>query len=250
MTQKQLKYILGLFLLIVFFMSCKKDTSMYCIANAGKETSFTVMLDDFDTIRINDMFEVHLKQDSFYSIEISGYEAMINAVSFNINNANLSLNNNMKCRWTKPQKNKVKLLITYQNINEIILEKTCEIRCVNPISGYKTGFVLKDKLQDIHLELDLDHFYFWNQSPCGGEIVLEGRADKFMFWSTALIRVDASKLNCLNVIMETNSRADSYVSATDTLDCRIRHLGNVYYYGNPTEIILKREGEGQLFKAD
>ncbi len=249
MTKRHIIFISALVFLILL-ISCKKDASVYCFLNAGKQTSFNVMLDDFDTIRINDMFEVHLKQDSFYSIEVFGYEAMINAVSFDINNANLSLDNSMKCRWTKPQKNKVKIIITYQDINQIILEKTCVIRSINPISGDKTGFILKDKLQDIHLELDLNHFYFWNQSPCGGEIVLEGRADKFMFWSTALLRVDASQLNASTVIMETNSRADSYVRATNTLECRIRHLGNVYYYGNPNEIILKIEGEGQLIKAD
>jgi hypothetical protein len=251
LNMKNKFFIYIILLLFAFALTfCKKQTDSACLFNPGKFISLDYILEDFDTIIIKDVFEINLKCDTINMISINAYENFAKTVDYQIDNKTLTLSNNSKCNWLNPQTNKISINISYKKIDLITVDKSCIIRTINPIKTDKFGMILKDKIQDIDIEVDTDHFYFWNHSPCGGEIKISGRTNIFMFWSTALLRVDALELNSDIVFAETKSRADSYIKANKEIHCNIKHIGNVYYVGNPGLINFELEGEGSLIKID
>ncbi len=244
-----IKYII-IILFVLTIISCDKEGGLYCFQKSGNITSETYPLPDFDTIVFDDVFHVYLNQDTINYITINGFENLVPSIKYTVENKTLRIQNTNMCLWTKPKKNKITLTINFSNISRIDVGKSCKIRSVNTITGEKFGLVLKDKLQDVHLKLNVDEFYFWNDFPCGGVLKLEGNTNILTLWSTALIHIDAQNLNSKIAKVESDARSDMHIRVLEELYCTIKHIGNIYYYGNPDIIEFTDKGDGMLIKAE
>lgn len=237
-----------IFVVIIILSSCGKEGG--CLKSAGKETSIYRTLTSFDSIVAEDAFEIVLHQDSQYSATITGGENLIPNIGLTVSDNTLYLSNNNKCDWMKPRHNKIRLNISFATLRKMTVRSSCKIRTDNAISGEEFGMVLMDKVQDVDLQLDVNTFFYWNNPPCGGEMRLSGQCKNLKIWNWALIAIDAKNLEAQNVLVYSNSIGDISVKASEYLDCSIMHRGDVIYYGNPAQIVLHDEGEGELIKGD
>ena len=210
--------------LLIFFTACKK-AEMVHIENTCPE---------FDTLVLADVFDVDLIQGNQNRIAIEAYETFANKVRWKVKNNTLSLYNDNKNRWLKPSTNKVKLIITVNNLSKIVANETCSINSRNPLNGNEIGLVLKSKLNHANLMLNCQKFYYWNNFPCGGTLALSGNCHELKLWNYALMQVDATHLNASVVRALNASKGSILTSCTDSLYYQIEGSGNIEVYGNPT----------------
>jgi hypothetical protein len=143
------------------FFSCEKENSI---------AVFEKNLNEFDTLVLNDVFEVHLLQGEKNSIRMEGYEKILDNIQLDLQSNTLSIENNFSMGWIYPRKNKVKLFITYDTLSLIVANETCQIISENTLHANEFGLIMKSKLNHANLDVDCNSFYYWNNFPCGGKI--------------------------------------------------------------------------------
>ncbi|MFN5844084.1 MAG: GIN domain-containing protein [Flavobacteriia bacterium] len=236
---KQIVYTVLLFLSVSLF-SCKK---------AMEEVTIEKSLNEFDTLTVNSVFEIQLTQGSSNSIRIEGAQKILENVEIAIENNTLTLSNSFKGNWLYPKKNKVRVYITTNGLHRINSNETSNIRTTNKLTGNEIGLVMTSKLNEANLAIDCNSFYFWNNHPCGGKVVLTGQTNELKVWSYALMAIDASDLNTPIASVENNSKGDCRIYCTTKLTYSILGTGNIYLSGDPTEIIkIEESSTGQLIQ--
>lgn len=204
-------------------------------------------LEEFDTITLNSVFEVHLIQGNENIIRIEGAKKIVEKITSSIVNNTLHLENNYRGNWMHPSNNKIKLFITVNQINRINALETCNIKTDNTLIGDEIGLVMTSKLNEATLDVNCNSFYYWNNFPCGGRIKLSGTTNDLKIWNVALMAVDASALISNYVIVDNASKGDCKVTSLQSLTYKLTGEGNLYLKGNPTEIVkIEESSTGKL----
>lgn len=224
----------------ICFLSCRKGDI---------ELSKTIALPYFERIELNEVFEVYLTQDTTFSLQIECIDKSMDKIKYSVENNILTIDNKTKYKWLHPKDNKVKLYIHVDKIKSITANETCYIKTTNPIISNEFGLILKSKLNNANIELNCNSFYYWNNHPCGGELVLRGKTESLKIWNFALMAVDATNLLTKYALIENSSKSDCKVNVLQHLDYSIFGTGNIYLYGNPKEIKLHNQtSTGKLIK--
>lgn len=232
---------------ISLFLIC--ITILFACSKEDKTVSKTESLSYFDEIEVNDVFDVYLTQDSIREITVEADKNTIEKVKFRVENGVLILENELKGKWIKPKKNKVKLYISVDSLKTVWANETSYIESLNPLKGKEIGIVFSGKLGDANLELDCETFFTWNNHPCGGKLVLSGKVKQLKIWGSAIMTFDANNLISENALVENKSKGDCKVNVTNTLEYSINGEGNIHLSGNPISILEKEStGSGKLIR--
>jgi hypothetical protein len=226
--------------------------SLACLVSCKKENMherrFSV-LDPFNKIELNSPFDVYLNESNSNSIEIIGYEEVIRNVTFSIDSNVLKIGNPSHSKWLTPRKNKIELYINSEQLSGVTANETCNINTLTPITSDKFGLVLASKANEANLELDNHNFYYWNNFPCGGKLILSGKTDELKIWNYAIMSVDAKNLIAKYALVENSSKGNCEVTVLNKLEYSIFGAGDIHLYGSPPEIIkIQVTSSGQLIQ--
>lgn len=204
-------------------------------------------LDEFDTLTINSVFEVHLIQGTTNSIKLEGAKKILGKINYTVENNKLTIENTFNGNWMHPAKNKIKIYLTVNNLCRINVYETCNIVTDNTLTGDEIGLVMASKLNEATLDLNCNTFYYWNNFPCGGKITLRGTTNQLKIWNVALMAVDASALIANHVEVDNASKGDCKVTSLLNLTYKISGEGNLYLKGNPPSIVkIEESSTGKL----
>ncbi|MES2589169.1 MAG: DUF2807 domain-containing protein [Bacteroidota bacterium] len=226
---KNLNYIYLCILLFLIF-SCKKESSTL---------SELTSTEYFNEISLNSYFEVVLIQRNEHAIQLEGKEKRFDKIDFEVKDSVLTIKNSSKGVWLNPDKNKIKLYITFKDLKKINLNESCEVSNLGTLSGNELGIVCASKLNEAKLNLNYSTVYYWNNFPCGGKIELSGNCSFLKIWNFALMQIDAKNLLTEHVLVENSSKGDCSVYTNELIEYSIFGEGNVKVFGNPTTIIKK-----------
>jgi len=222
-------------ILIIFFFSCQKATD--CFSSSGKEILIEQTLSNFDSLYVNDVFEIELIQDTVNKIRIKGSEAFVNSTNYKIENNTLIINNSHKCKFAKPRNNLISIYLHVKRISFIRLNASSKVFSKTQLKNYnEIGLAVTSKYNEADLNVDCRVFYYWNSHLNGGRINIKGKADILKLWNVSLGSVDASNLFVRKALVENSSKGDCKVNVSENLNCEIRGTGNVYCIGNPNKI--------------
>lgn len=234
----------GIFIAL-FFFSCQKDETNF-------EKTKSVNLDLFHTIEVNSPYDIFLVQDTFCGITISGSEKEIDKTTLTVSDSVLKLETGHAGQFIHPHRRNMLVYIHVPNLKRINIHETCKIVSEDPI-GHGTdeiGVVVDTKLAELDLNLACKTFYYWN-NPNGTEMKLTGNVQELKIWNAGLGQVEASTLQSDYVLCVNGSLGDCSVRANQKLEYSITNKGNIYYYGNPAEIVeFTVPAGGKLIKAD
>lgn len=201
----------------------------------------------FDKILFESYFDVELIQGSENKIELIGAKKAVEHVKISLSDSILTLKNNSKSLWLNPDKNKLKVKITFQNLKLIRASQTCTIYSKDTIYGDELGVIFSSKLNNANLNINYTTFYYYNDHPCGGKLTLKGNCDYLKIWNFALMQVDASELNSSFVTIENYSKGDCRVKTNNWIEYGIFGEGNIFCYGNPISIKVNNDGANGKF---
>lgn len=215
---------------LLLILSCKKD---------DKADNIYYDLKPFSKIEINSTFDIFLKEDTLFSINIVGDKNIIESVTYFIDNDVLTIDNDRRFKWTTPKQNKIEIYISSMPLQRIYAHQTCFIKTLSPITSDEFGIVLSSKANEAELELNTKTVYYWNDFPCGGKLKLYGKTENLKIWNFAVMSVDAKDLFSNSAIVENNAKGDCIVNVTKRIEYSITGIGNIQLYGSPSEVVEK-----------
>jgi len=236
----RLKLFLKPIIILLFFVlsSCSKNEEI---------VSKTLSVQAFSYIQIDDSFDIFLIEDTCFSVEIRAVEDIVDQINCTVSENKLIISNSTSAKWLSPTNNKIEIYIKSKPLEEVILNETCHLQTVNPISSVSFGLIMKSKTNWATLDLACETFYYWNDFPCGGKLSLQGKVKELKLWNTAILSIDAKNLVSQTALVENNSQGDCSINVSEKLTYSITNKGNIYVYGNPSQIIEKEtSSSGQL----
>lgn len=239
-----------LILLSLMFFSCQKTID--CIGSSGKQVTYEYRLADFDTLIVNNDFEIHMIQDTVNKVFVTAYKNFADDFTYTVQNNSLIIGNDNKCKFTKPKKNDVRLDLHVKNFSLARINYPSKLVSDNTLKNdNEIGIIVGTKFFEADLNIDCRVFYFWNSHLGGGKMYLHGNSEFLKLYNVSLFAIDASDLHSDNDFIENSSKGNIYLNAEKFLNCKITGSGNVYYSGNPATIILEDSlSSGKLIKLN
>jgi hypothetical protein len=225
-------------------MQCKPDE---CFNGVGSEGIMHVETGYFKDVNFNGMFDVTLVQDSVSYVEFEGGKSMLQYVKAENTDSVLWIDNSNNCLFLKDYK-KIKLSVHFNNVNQFSFIEPCKVRSLNPLTDDFT-LIAPAQITDLDIELNNNHFAFYNNSNTGGNFVFRGKCTASYIMGYYTARVDASQLITNTMYIENHSVVDYYVRAEEILHIQIFNRGNVYYYDDPKVFTDSITGTGKVYKA-
>lgn len=240
------KIISGL-IFIFIFSGCEK----FIFSGAGEVVILEEEFDSFSKISFYDIFAVELQSDTVFSIEIETRERYLDKILFSIDSGNLVLHDHNQVKWLSDYSWPIVRISFPELTGQIFLESpvvmttkdTLHVPSLNILSLGKTG--------DLNMAIDTDRFQFATGSDNSGYYRFSGRTAYSKLWPRGSSIIDASGLETDHCYIYNNSIGDCAVRVNTKLEARLNTMGNVYYYGNPIELLLIEEsGSGRLIHEE
>lgn len=232
-------------MLLLMFTSCNK-----ALFDAGDTvTTIKVVNEPFTTIDIENIFDITLVNDTVNKVEVTCGENLQSYVSVNVKDGILYLDHSVKQNWSRSyEKIKLKVHLTFGpriDIHEPISLKTEGVfKCDN--------FTIIDfwKVSEVDVAIDADFCGIYMSSDNFGYFKVKGKAQSADIWGWGSAYVMADELVIAgNCHVKQRGMADVYVNVAGQLSVSLEFTGDVYYKGNPSQIIIEQQlSSGRLIK--
>lgn len=230
----------------VFLSSCEKGF----IFDNNSVAAVQYDTGRFDTLIVNDIFDIRLKTGSVHSVLIEGSRKAIENIPADVKANTLTLSDDNKFKWL-PDYPLLRITITFPPLSRIVLNTPSTVTSADTLlledlsifSLGQTAIIdLAIRANNIRINTEMDNF---------GQYTLRGYSRYADLWHRGSSRLFAGDLETEFLKITNNSTAASMVNVNRRLSVVINHYGNVYYRGRADELlILEMSSSGQLIRYD
>lgn len=237
-----LRFILVLFIPI-FFTSCEKNAFF----NAGEVITREILLENYiSDIEVNTMFDITLVQDTINKALVTCGENLQPDIEIFVKNDTLYLNNSVKYKWSRSY-DKIKLDLHLKSIPQLTIWKPVYITTRDTFKTNSFFLIDWGMFTELDVNINVNSCYIDVSSENFGHYTLKGKAVNafFLGWGSSFFYAEG--LQVQNCIVKQRSIGDIYINVLNELNVTIETTGKVYYYGNPSTIVINnRFSEDQL----
>lgn len=237
------------FLYVLSIYSCEKAENRVCLKSAGRIVSKVITLDNFIKMDLYEHIKFELVQDSVNKIIFTGGENLLSNIYVNQTDEKLIVSNNNKCAFLRSYNKLVKAEIHFKDLNELNYYGTEEITNKEVLT--LPWFVLRILSGSGTVNLNLDSKILYASSSGGyGDFKLAGKTDYISIYINNNGFCDTYGLTVKDSLDVTSkSMGIIKLNADKTLlKAEVKNGGDIYYIGTPTDIIFKKNGNGNLIK--
>jgi hypothetical protein len=241
-----IKFLL-LFLIINQFYSCKKENWCDCIKGSGNDLTEERVLKPFDKILIQDKLEVHLLKGNKYGVKLIAGSKVISLIETEIENGKLILSDNNTCDFTRSYKRKVKIYITVPKLINLQHDGSGDVFMDDLFECDTLNYYLSGS-GNLFLNLNAKTVYGGMHGL--GDVFIKGKVISNYIYASGQGFFNASETYSNEMILTLNTSGKMEVNVLNFLkvDMLSKSTGNVYYTGNPSQIITNLKGKGKLIK--
>jgi hypothetical protein len=232
-----------LFLMLV--IACRKSD----FSSAGPSISVKTILDPFGEVIVNDIFDIEIRNDTLFSIEITGKKSILDKITFIAGENILEFYDGNSYQWLPDYPRPVVTLSFPDNIS-ILLNAPAKIYSADTLRVNNLGINSTGGMADVDITVDAVNILLMTNYTDFGYYRLSGRAENSEILIFGSAQLKAEELLTKNSRVRNYSIGDCHVHASEKLTVLLGHYGNIYYHGSPGEIIIERmESRGRLVKA-
>ncbi|NVO08767.1 MAG: DUF2807 domain-containing protein [Bacteroidales bacterium] len=225
-----------LFLIIctsIVYSSCKDG-----LFNPGAVVTREIQLSSIIfSVEVNTMLEITLVQDTINKALVTCSENLQSDIDIFVKDNILYLNNSIKYSWSRNYE-KVKLELHLIKIPRLDIWKPSYITSRDTIKTHEFFLVDWGKFTELDVTLDVDNCAIDVSVEGFGHYTVKGKSTTATFYCKGSAFFYAEGLQVQNCTVFQNSIGDTYVNVLNKLTVTIQNSGKVYYYGNPSSIIL------------
>jgi hypothetical protein len=238
------KFLLFLCGTLMLFSACEK----ILLNKPGKKVTVNKLITPFSEISVYDIFDIELKSDSIYSLQLNGYSEYLENISFALDSGILKIRDNNKYKWFADYP-RTKMVIGFPKIDLLSLEAPVHFVSADTLKMKKFVLICLGRTAEINLTLDVDYLELWTGSFDFGYYIFKGKAKSCLLWHQGNSILDARELESEICDAYNYSIGNSFVNVTTKLKVHLYSLGNIFYRGNPKEIIIAdQSNKGQLIR--
>ena len=245
---KKNRYNILLFFLIVLagLTGCKKS-GVNCLTSNGKTIRQDRLLQDFDSIDVQDYVNLIISQDSINNVTVESGQNIINGITTVIVDRQLVIRNNNKCNWLRSYDVPVNVYVSVKDLKKIYYLSSGNISTTNILKSSSLKIEVWGGSGTIDLDMDIQEGYF---------IMQMGTADFNLHGHCAINTIyagDFGLFQCKDLktgysFVTNKGSNDCYVNASQYLEANIGSIGNIYYTGNPDTVITNIQGAGRVIR--
>ena len=246
---KQIILIINFILFTFLFTSCKKENAGDCFKTSKHVTTETRNISGFKKIRIDDKFDVFVKQGQGYEVKVEAGKDLLSNIKTEVTDSILYLKNINKCNFMRNPKNpSLKIYITLPYLRYIRNGSTGKLKFENCF--------IQDSMEvrignsgDVYIDVNLK--YLTTSTHGNGDLYVTGKADYSTHYTNGTNYLHFENLVIKNqLVLSSYTIGDCYVNAPENgyASFEIWEAGNVYYTGNPANLDVKLKGKGQAYK--
>ncbi len=244
-----MKKITLLIIILFIIYSCEKESSN-CLYTTGNIEKQEILLEDFNCVSVNDIFNVILIQDTLHKVVIEGGENILRHVETIIKNDTLIVQHSIRCNWFRDYE-KINLYIYFCRLNHIVTYSPAKIVSTDTISCNRLEYFALGEIGEADMILNCDYLRFDDSYSTLGQFKFKGKSDKSRFYVNYGSSLFADSLISKDADIFFKTIGDIRVHVTDHLRVWIWGPGNVYYSGNPAKVeIMEKKSTGNLIKID
>jgi len=244
MKKNHIIWLIGLLLITV---SCEK----IIFSDFGPLQQREITYDYFSGISIYNTFDVELKSDSVFSIELECYSEYVDNIKIELDSNILKISDNNGIKWMTGYP-RPKIKIAFPGLDDkIYLEYPVNMISIDTLNLPRLVLISRGKTGDFDLILNVNYFQAVTGSDNHGTYTFKGNAKHAYLWPRGSSRFEASDLLTKTCLIKSNSISDCWVNVSESLEAELNTMGNIYFSGNPDEIvILEESGSGRLISVD
>jgi hypothetical protein len=232
----------GLYIMIIFAVSCSKDS---CPLSSGNTSTQLRDLPFFREIVLYDKINVILKPDSVQKIMVEAGTHVLSGISTTVNGDQLTIQDNSGCKMLRTDGNTVNVYISTGGLQKISYHGAGNISSTDTIRETHFTIDCDEGSGSINLKLIADSVDAIIRTR-NADISLSGHGNYVLIYCAGEGSVDLTHFTTRNANVETKSIRDNMVNVTNSLYASILYLGNVYYTGSPENIQTQITSSGKL----
>jgi len=237
-------------LVVVNSLSCSDAGPLDCFTSTGNIVRVEREVGNFNSILLEDNVNLHLRQAGQNKLEVEGGENLLPKIITSVNAQGvLEISNENTCNWVRSYDKPLNVYLDFITLDTLEYRSIGDVSNVDTIRMDTIVINVKEGAGTIALTLRAIKVYS-NLHYGTANINISGITGLSFNYLAGYGRIDNRKLISKQVYLENKSSNDMYVHSTLTLEATINNIGNVYYVGNPPNILESGTGSGKLIKLD
>ena len=202
-------------------ININSSTNSGCVEGSGVRSTHKREIDYFNQIDISGVFDVNIECQKEQYVEVTSDDNILPYVVTKVKSRTLFVTVNKSIC----PKSGLELNVSVNNMEKVSVDGASDL--------------VITRVDNQELVMDLDG---------SGDIVASGKTVEFVASIAGAIDLDAKNLTSEKVRIPVAGASDSSIYASKKLHADISGVGDIYYYGNPEEIIENISGVGELIK--
>lgn len=222
--------------------SCQKNAFF----DAGEIVSQEIHLENkISSIEVNTMLDITLVQDTINLAIVTCGENLLPDIDIFIKDDVLHLNNTIKYCWSRSYE-KIKLELHLISIPQLNIRMPAYITTRDTFKTDEFFLVDWGTFTELDVMLDVNRCVLDVSSEDFGHYTIKGKAIDATFndWGSSFMYAEG--LQVQNCKVNQRSIGDIYVNVSNVLEVNIATTGKVYYYNNPSTIIVDDSQKDRL----
>lgn len=237
-----------LFLFIILaFSNCKKESNVF--KSTGPTATETRNLNPFKKLTVLKNITTYIVQDTANFVKISCGKNLLDGISTTVEGEHLTITNLNKTNWVRSYKNKFIAEVHCKQLVDVRYESSGNLTIQEPLLADSFFVQSGDGTGSMSINLNA-RVLFAVLNTSVADLTVKGKIQINYLFNNAQGFIDTREVENSYTYMRSNSTNDCKVRVKDLLDAEIEYQGNIYYYGNPTTVNLKKTGTGNLIKAE
>jgi hypothetical protein len=234
---------------LLIICSCEEKQTD-CFISTGDNDKQEILTDEFKAIRVSDIFNLVLVQDTVHKVVMEGGENLLPHVKAGVRNDTLVLESSLRCIWLRDYE-KITLTVHFKELEHIVTLAPVNVISYDTIRCDNLEYYAIGEIGEADIILSCAFFRFDDSYTTLGLFKFRGKTGKSRFYVNYGSSVDAAELVSLESDIYQKTTGDIYVNVTEHLRIWIWGPGNVFYSGDPELVeIMEEWSSGKIIGVD
>ncbi|HKR07317.1 MAG TPA: DUF2807 domain-containing protein [Bacteroidia bacterium] len=238
------KYFL-IILLSFLFSSCKKEHLFDCFKGSGKTITVERQVSYFNKIDTYNDVNLALHSGATGSVKVTGGANIIDGITVSVENNTLTIRNENKCNWARDFKNKFTVDVWVDSLNLLTNNGSGNITFEDTLFTYAFQYENWNASGSVKLKFNGDRISV-NVHTGSADLTVSGIAGIDFLYHNGYGYMNFKDLKTRITYITNQNSGDCKINVRDEMLAQIKYIGNIYYSGNPSNLITRITGTGQL----
>jgi len=232
MNRKYLTLLI-IFFSIIFTLNFQTSCSKGCLKAAGEIDSNYTEFSKFEYIEIHNIFNVYIKQDTFYSLKIKTNSTLLQNVKVEQNDSTLIISDENTCYFARDYDLHIDLFITAPDLKQLTLCNASTFYSIDTLKYNRFIYKALDKLAFADFNIICSDHLFIELWSVSGKIDVAGKCTFLTILNHGNSYIYGFDLKSDYAEIEQRSTGDIEIFVKNKLKGGVYDIGNILYKGNP-----------------